>query len=233
MSDIMFIEHLKSFGLTGQEAMIYQVLLKNSEMTGYEVAKESGISRSNVYSALAALADKGAAYLIEGNPVRYVAVEIQAFCDATLLGLEEKAEYLKSHAPEPRETGEGYITIQGNRHIRNKMRDMLRHCEKRLYIVAEAEVITDFEKELQDLVKEGKKVVILTSGYELPGAILYQCQIETGQIRVIIDSSYVLTGAWTSSENDTCLYSGQDHLVAVMKEAIRNRITLIELNMED
>ena len=57
----MIQEYLKSFGLTGQEASIYEALLINGEMTGYEVAKETGISRSYVYGAMSALVDKGAA----------------------------------------------------------------------------------------------------------------------------------------------------------------------------
>ena len=41
-----FEENIKAFGLTGQEASIYVELLKHGEMTGYEVSKETGISRT-------------------------------------------------------------------------------------------------------------------------------------------------------------------------------------------
>ena len=59
-------EKLVQFGLTRQEANIYMCLLRNKDLSGYEVSKLTGISRSNVYSALAALVDEGAAYLMEG-----------------------------------------------------------------------------------------------------------------------------------------------------------------------
>ncbi|MBQ1972700.1 MAG: helix-turn-helix domain-containing protein [Treponema sp.] len=61
------IENLIAFNLTRQEAAIYVKFLNHGEMSGYEVAKETGISRSNVYSALQSLAEKGALYLIEGE----------------------------------------------------------------------------------------------------------------------------------------------------------------------
>ena len=47
-----FIEDLTEYGLTRQEATIYARLLRQGSMTGYEVAKDTGISKSNVYVAL-------------------------------------------------------------------------------------------------------------------------------------------------------------------------------------
>lgn len=232
MADIMFVEYLKNFGLTGQEAVIYEVLLGNDAMTGYEISKESGISRSNVYGSLAGLVDKGAAYLIEGEPARYIPVEVKRFCEHTMQKLAQQAEYLSAHAPEKRDISEGYITIQGSRHIRDVIRDMLHECEQRLYILAEAKIIAEFEPQLQKLIAEEKKVVIMTHDYVLEGAIIYETMPEPYQIRFITDSTYVLTGELRDTENDSCLYSGQKNLIAVMKEALKNRITLIELNKE-
>lgn len=233
MPDVMFAEYLKSFGLTGQEAAIYEVLLKNEAMTGYEVAKETGISRSNVYNSMSGLVEKGAAYQVKGNPVRYVGVSVGKFCDHTLYELEQRADYLKEHAPKPQPVREGYITIQGERHIRDVLRDMLAGCEKRVYFMAEAKVMQLFDKELKQLAEAGKKVVLLTEGYALKGAVLYQTKPEEDQIRLITDSSRVLTGELRGSNSDTCLYSGQANLIAVMKEALKNKITLIEMNKED
>ena len=65
MEQKQYVEYLLHFGLTRQEALIYVELLVKGKQTGYEIAKETGISRSNVYSVLAALAEKGAAYVIE------------------------------------------------------------------------------------------------------------------------------------------------------------------------
>ena len=232
MSNLTFTEYLKNFGLTGQESTIYEILLKSDAMTGYEIAKESGISRSNVYGSLSGLVDKGAAYLIEGEPARYLAVDIKKFCDHTLYELQQQANYLIQHAPAHSQTKEGYITIQGSRHIRSVIRDMLEHCEQRLYIMAENSVILEFEPELKALIAEGKKVVILTKDYKLNGAIVYNTEPEAYQIRFITDSAYVLTGELKDAASDSCLYSGQKNLVAVMKEALGNKITLLELNKE-
>ena len=75
MEKVTFTERLMEFGLTRQEATIYQCLLGEGKMTGYEVAKQTGISRSNAYNSLASMTEKGAAYLVEeGNTRKYVPV---------------------------------------------------------------------------------------------------------------------------------------------------------------
>ena len=61
MEEAAIIEQLILFGLSRQEAAIYLCLLQNEELTGYEVAKLTGISRSNVYNGLASLVEHGAA----------------------------------------------------------------------------------------------------------------------------------------------------------------------------
>ena len=69
--------------------------------------------------------------------------------------------------------------------------------------------------------------VILSDDFEIPKAIYHKTQTEKNQIRLIVDSSFVLTGEISGSEHDTCLYSGQQNLVDVMKEALKNKIELL------
>ena len=67
MEESRLIEYLMHFGLSRQEALIYEQLLARGKQTGYEIARDTGISRSNAYTSLAALVEKGAAYLVEEN----------------------------------------------------------------------------------------------------------------------------------------------------------------------
>ena len=59
MESSVFAERLMEFGLTRQEAAIYECLLREGKTTGYEVAKLIGISRSNAYNSLASMTEKG------------------------------------------------------------------------------------------------------------------------------------------------------------------------------
>lgn len=222
------IEYLLAFGLTRVEATIYTTLLSHGTMTGYEIAKETGISRSNVYGSLTSLVEKGAAYTLEEDAVKFVPVEINVFLNNTLKDLQKKADYIRNNAPKPFKEETGYITIKGTRHIKDKIAEMLNHTELRLYIMAEKNILEEYRLQLERLVAEKKKVVILSDGFNLKGAKLYKTEPEKGQLRFIVDSSYVLTGELNDGEHDTCLYSGQKNLVSVMKEALKNKIILLE-----
>ena len=224
-----FIEDLTEYGLTRQEATIYARLLKQGSMTGYEVAKDTGISKSNVYVALKELVQKGAAVLEEGEVTRYLAVDVSVFTKDYLRHLEKISKRLINEQPKRTGIQEGYITIQSDRHIKDKIYDMMQKCEKRLYILAESFLLEEFEKELKKLVNEGKKVVVLTDGaFDMEGITLYRTDDVKGQIRLITDSSYVLTGDMFGTPDDTCLYSGKRNLVEVVKEALGNRISIIQ-----
>ena len=120
MSDMNFIDSLNDFGLTRQEGSIYSALLNHGEMTGYEVAKDTGISRSNVYAALTALVEKGAAYLVQGEATKYRPVEISRFTENRISELKKTALWLEKHAPRKVISCDGYITIIGAKNIKNK-----------------------------------------------------------------------------------------------------------------
>ena len=53
------LDNLVETGLTRHEAQLFLLLSTEGVMSGYEAAKQSGVSRSNAYIALAGLVSKG------------------------------------------------------------------------------------------------------------------------------------------------------------------------------
>ncbi len=275
MEESSFIEKLLLFGLGRQEAVIYLCLLKNEQLTGYEVSKLTGISRSNVYNGLAALVEHGAAYVCEGPSTRYVAVALSEFCDNRIRFLKKEQELLVANSPKKVAETEGYITVEGYSHICDKLHHMLLGAQRRIYFSAERSFLALWKEELGLAVQNGKKVVLITRDADTlfaeepqlrKGILLYEayqtparfvdenmepveeqpkaadarCEAakeasENGQnthgsqIRLIIDSEYVLTGEIARTAQDTCLYSAQKNFVAVFKDAMRNEIELSRL----
>lgn len=228
-------EKLVQFGLTRQEASIYLCLLRNRELSGYEVSKLTGISRSNVYGALAGLVEEGAAYLLEGETNKYTAVSTADFCENRIRQLTRLKQEIVSQAPQIGDNSEGYITVSSHRHIMDKIYNMLEHVEYRVYLSMPAEYLERFRTNLEKLVSEGKKVVLLISELpekEIKGCIIYLTDKNDRQLRLIVDSGYVLTGELTGDVTDSCLYCGQKNFVNVFKESLRNEIKLIELKKE-
>ncbi|MCD8038653.1 MAG: TrmB family transcriptional regulator [Lachnospiraceae bacterium] len=225
-------EKLLQFGLTRQEASIYLCLLRNRELSGYEVSKLTGISRSNVYSALAGLVDEGAAYLLEGETNKYTAVPVGDFCQNRIRELERLREELIGQIPKTEPDTEGYITVSSHRHIMDKLYNMLEHVEHRVYLSIPVQYVGLVGGQLRRLTAEGKKVVLLLSEpaeENLEGCVIYVTGKEDRQLRLIVDSAYVLTGELTGSAADNCLYCGQKNFVNVFKDSLRNEIKLIEL----
>lgn len=225
------IEKLMRFHLSRQEALIYLCLIEHGQLTGYEASKLTGVSRSNVYGSLSTLVDKGAAMIQEaGNPTYYNAVGIEEFSDNQIRALEKDREYLLSHMPKMVQSTEGYLTIQGANNILDKAFHMISGCEMRLYLAATATIVEQLKPVLKKAGKRGLKIVIISNrGYQDLSTDYYEDEPDEGQIRLITDSAYVLTGELTGSSTDTCLYSGQENLVTVMKEALRNKIKLLEI----
>lgn len=229
-----YIDLLTEYGLTRQEAIIYHELMKRGAMTGYEVSKETGISKSNVYAALNGLAQKGAANLEEGTANRYHPVDVKEFCDNELRYLNELKKQLVKDQPSRILKKEGYINIQSERHIRDKIHNMLARCEYRLYILAHDWLLEGYREDLEKLISDGCKVVVLTDDdFKLDGATVYKTEVEEGQLRFIVDSAYGLTGQLTgNADEETCLYSEQENLIEVMKEALRYKILLIQKGID-
>lgn len=235
MDDTIFLEKLTYFGLTRQEAAIYLCLYRNGELTGYEVAKLTGISRSNVYSGLSDLTEKGAAYLTEGNVNRYVAVPMEEFCRNKLRFLDKTREFLVENIPCVKQSEPGYVTIEGDQNIWNKILNMLETTKMRIYLSAKAFYVDQLSESLENMAEQGIKLVLITDG-EISSVILKQkAKIYLGEsrkntIHLITDSEFALTGELKNEKGDTCLYTGQTNFIRVFKEMLRNEMKLIEMD---
>lgn len=66
---------LRQLGFGEYEARAYVELLKCTSLTGYEVAKASGVPRANIYGVLQKLEERGAVVRLQSSPhARYAAV---------------------------------------------------------------------------------------------------------------------------------------------------------------
>ena len=226
-------EKLMCFGLTRQEATLYLCLAQNGEMTGYEAAKQTGISRSNAYNALAGLVDKGAAYTAEGTALRYHMVETEEFCRNKIRALEKTAAELTACMPRQKTQAQGYLTITGDIHIRDKISNMITGAGERVYLSMTYDSLMAFCPEIREAVAAGRKIVAITDkAADLSGVIVYQTAAKGRQVGVIAYSAYALSGELGGGDDSTCLYSGQENFVRVFKDSLRNEIILIQLKQK-
>ncbi|MGN0333907.1 MAG: TrmB family transcriptional regulator [Lachnospiraceae bacterium] len=235
MDSNSFSEHLMEFGLTRQEAGIYECLLCEGKVTGYEVAKILGISRSNAYNSLASMTEKGASYLVEeGSTKKYVPVPLEEFCKNYIRRLEESKRWLVEHKPSEKTHTEGYVTIEGARNILDMLRNLLMKAEERVYISCTRNYLLLLVEEVEQLISAHKKVVIITDqAVNFKNAKVYIGEPRGMQIGIITDSKYVLTGEYGEGSMNTCLYSGQKNFVELYKRSLSNEIKLLAIQEKE
>ncbi len=226
--DENIIFKLSLFGLTRQEAILYITLLSNQSMTGYELAKLTGISKSNTYGSLTGLVSKGAAYIVSEEATKYLAVSVEEFCNNRIHVLIEAKKELSCITFQNTNV-EGYITITGRQNILNKLRTMLEGTTRWVYLSLHTELLRHFLPQLQELIRKNIKVVIITNDQvTLPGAILYYSERIDNKIRCIIDSVEVISGL----PDKNCLYSKNENLFSIFKDMLTNEIEIIKMKEE-
>ncbi len=115
------IEHLRGLGFTELEAKCILSLSENGRMTGYEVAKNIGASRSNVYSALSALAEKNAIRLIKGNPSVYQPLPVKEFIGSIRSGVSRSLDFLGENLPSPNADPYVFASLEGRKSVLDRV----------------------------------------------------------------------------------------------------------------
>lgn len=224
------LECLMKAGFTRHEAMLYITLGKEGALTGYEASKLSGIPRSNAYLALAGLVDKGGALRIDGDTSKYSAVPAAELTFNLRRKQEEAFAFIEKNAPVREETAEPYFTVAGRDNIINKMSHIITNAKERIYISTSPSELENVTAELSRACANGLKVVIITSeGFHMEGATIYRNEKQPGHIRLISDTTHVLTGELKTSGDSTALYSRNRNLIDVIRDSLKNEITLIDL----
>ena len=144
--------------------------------------------------------------------------------------MEEEQKWLDMNLTGEQKEEEGYVTIDGQEHISDKIHNLLANVEERVYCSCSGVCLEQLKGQLKELTEKGKKVVLVTDHpFELSGAIIYVTKEKGNQIGLITDSKYVLSGEYGQESRNTCVYSGQRNFVTLFKTALANEIELIKI----
>lgn len=221
---------LRKFGFTQQESLLYTTLLRHGAMTGYEAAKAAGISRSNAYAALSSLVEKGGAVVASGETSHYVPLPKQELLANLRRSTEATLAFLDASLPEEQQEETPYLNVSGLRNTEDKIRNMLLGAELRVYASLHSDNMALFRREFEACVGRGLKVVILSNADPaVTGCTFLKNQAGTGHVKLIADTSEVIAGQLEPGVSGRCLYSRNEHLVYLMREAILHEMELIRI----
>lgn len=159
-------EGLQQLGFTGYEARVYLRLLKEYPVTAYEIAKQTGLARANVYNSLATLEKKAAVQPVNENPVRYVPVDPRQLLGRiqrdTATRCDSLAEQLA--AIQVPVSTEFVWALSGDVQIHEKMREIIQQARKHVWIKGAHPLLDGHRTELREAADRGVSVLIVLFG---------------------------------------------------------------------
>lgn len=223
-----FTTALQKIGFSPLEAIVYTTLSKHGSLTGYEVAKLCGISRSNVYAALYSLQDKGKCYVSESESTKYIAIPKDELILSTKKEMEEILLALENEFPEGIRPLDPYITITGYDNVIAKIKNSILLCKSHLYILSSAPYVHLFKEELIKM-STGRKITILCDeALNLSEDITIYSRTKSPQgFHMIVDTQFVITGELSDSFSQ-CLYTSNKSLVRLMRESFITELEMIK-----
>ena len=146
----------------------YFALLKDSPATAYQVSKESGLPRANVYPALESLTNKGAAQPVTETPARYVPVppeiSVQPIGAGCRHAMPPGRRQAVAAAPTKQRREEYVWSLKGDEAIRDKIESMIASSRSHVWIKAHIRMLEAHRDALLRAAERGVQVVLILFG---------------------------------------------------------------------
>jgi HTH-type transcriptional regulator, sugar sensing transcriptional regulator len=159
-------DDLRALGFTDYEMRAYLALLRDSPATAYQVSKESGLPRANVYPALEALTKKGAAQPVTESPARYVPVPPEVLFARLVQDVDAQCRRVASKLSRLRQSnGEEFVwSLRGDGAIRDKIESMIASVRSHIWIKAHLRMLEPHRDALLHAASRGVQVILILFG---------------------------------------------------------------------
>lgn len=217
---------LPRIGLTGQERALHHALLEHGDLTGYEAARVTGISRANAYHGLASLARKGFSAATEDDPPRHCALSPSDVVSLARARFEEEAAAFIAEAPPRRPSAAPFLTVSGRTRVLDRIRLLTEGAGDRVYLACQAAAAEELRPALEDAARRIKLVLLVDRPVGVARAVEHVKEGPGDRLRLIADGLRVLTGELGGAAG-RCIYSENAELVALIRESLTNELELM------
>ncbi|MGM9671389.1 MAG: TrmB family transcriptional regulator [Oscillospiraceae bacterium] len=230
---------LMSIGFTKNGAKVYAALLEEAPLSGYAIARRSGVTRPRTYDALERLKNSGYVRAVPGNPVMYLPVNIEEITaeqereeQKNLLHARQTLKQLEHEAP----TMDNLICIHGYRLILQSVISDIAAAEKTINIQVKKEEYEILEPYLRAAAGRGIQIRIVCA-VEKPEDIMcpfaadaaYVDRFHTSQARagnrwltVTVDDTSGFTGIVSRGEESIVVSTHNSTYIAFIASNITN-----------
>jgi sugar-specific transcriptional regulator TrmB len=232
------VDKLVRIGFSEYEAKAYVALLRENPITGYQLAKLSGVPRSMIYEVLGKLTARGAAMTLrkEGS-TQYAPVPADEFLDQLQREHEELVDALRGGLANLDATSDlDYVwSIEGHENIMAKAEEMIDQTMQRIYLSLLPATFPTLRPALGRAIDRGVRVVVYsTEDLNLPGGRVVANPVpEAAQERVeglwlvlVVDGAEVLIGELLTENQARASWTGSPLFVFVAEHHLRTDLYL-------
>ncbi|WCF08778.1 HTH domain-containing protein [Paenibacillus thiaminolyticus] len=231
------VSHLRALGFTEMEAKIVVSLSEQGAMTGYEIAKKLGVSRSNVYAALQRLVDQGVILHRKGDPSHYAALPAEELTKLLATRLETSLRYVQQHMPAAEADGSSFYSVEGERAVADTIKRTLHEAEREIIVDVWPDQAAVLREELLLAEARGVKVLWSIAGHEgrtteriwpMSGA----AESEPRHFAFVVDRRETLIGARGSGHATKALLTEHPAVTRLVLSHFLQEAVLYELERE-
>ncbi|MGD0034824.1 helix-turn-helix domain-containing protein [Paenibacillus illinoisensis] len=147
------LHHLNHLGFTEMESKIMVELARQGSASGYEVAKRLGVSRSNVYSTLQRLSQRGFLRCSAGEPAKYSVLKPEEMTQMISAQMRASLDYVQSSMPQHEPEKPAFYNIEGDKNVFDNLSRELAEARHEIVVDIwreEAELLHDLLKKAED-----------------------------------------------------------------------------------
>jgi len=236
------IDLMQTLGFSQYEAQVYLALLQQAQVTGYELARLSGVPASKIYAILNKLIAREVVLVMDSEPKKYVPVPPQdvlsRFKGNYLHAVQSLQDTLEPIYAQER-TDSNYIwNISGRNLIIRKVNDFITATQQKLYLSVWDEEADEISPALNEACNRGVRIVIVHFGQKLMGygqeythGREHEIRVERGgrRIALITDDQQVILGHFQEDNSSNAAWTTNKGLVLLAKDYIIHDIYSIKI----
>ena len=229
-------------GFTEYEAKTYLALLRKSPLTGYAVARASGVPRSKIYEVLAGMVERGDVLVSYGEPVQYAPKRPEELIESR----RQLVDRQLSAAEEGLDRFVGQSTptdliwdIRGRDEILYRVREVIGRADKRILLEIWEADAPELRAALAEAAGRGVAVLVVAYGNpDYPFARVYSHEPGPEEITgeyggrwviLSIDGQEIVTGIVSLGKESRAAWSSHLGITIPITEEIKHDLYIAEM----
>ncbi len=236
------IQQLQNLNFTQYESKAYLALLQQGNVTGYELAKNSGIPASKIYQVLNKLIAKEVVLALDSGPVRYAPIPpedvLNRFRGEFLNTIDLLSESLKEIYTSHQQADNYIWNISGREAILNKIREIIDQAKLKLFMSVWDEEVEEIKDALLQANERGVETSIVHFGTALLGIGTeyrhgreHRIRQQRGARRIAleVDEERVILGHFLEDGSSNAVWTTNKGMVLLAKDYIIHDIYTIRM----